>query len=51
MLEFKKGFYEVIPKQLLSVFDCDELDFLLGGSPEINIGDWKSNTLYKGVYR
>lgn len=45
------GIYEVIPADLLSVFDYQELDLLLCGVPDINIQDWKDNTEYMGLYR
>lgn len=48
--EFMRGFYQVIPREILSVFDEDELDFLLEGVQEINLADWKQHTLYKGEY-
>lgn len=41
------GLYEVIPKQLLSVFDYQELDFFICGLPEINLKDWQMNTLIR----
>ena len=40
----------MIPKNVISVFDSDELDFLMNGAPEINIEDWKSNTEYRGEF-
>lgn len=45
------GLYEVIPADLLSVFDYQELDLLLCGVPDIDITDWKDNTEYMGLYR
>ena len=43
-----RGFYQVIPHEILSVFDTDELDFLMNGQPEISVEDWKAHTVYKG---
>jgi HECT-domain (ubiquitin-transferase) len=40
----------VIPREVLSVFDEDELDFLLEGVQELNLEDWKTHTLYKGSF-
>ena len=48
---FLKGFYEVIPIELLQVFDYRELELLLCGLPQIDVADWRSNTLYRGKYK
>jgi hypothetical protein len=45
-----KGIYEVIPPDLLSVFDYQELDLLLCGVPDIDIEDWKTHTEYMGEF-
>lgn len=45
------GFYEVIPPELLSVFDYQELDLLLCGVPELDLEDWMRHTEYMGEYR
>jgi len=45
------GLYEVIPADLLSIFDYQELDLLLCGVPDIDVEDWKLNTEYMGLYR
>ena len=42
--EFLRGFYSVIPLKVISVFDLDELDFIMSGIPEIDIDDWRNNT-------
>jgi len=42
------GFYSVIPHQLLSVFLISELQLLLAGLPQIDVNDWRFNTLYSG---
>eukprot|EP00835_Amoeboradix_gromovi_P006009 NODE_637_length_5728_cov_0.215669.p1 type:complete len:678 gc:universal NODE_637_length_5728_cov_0.215669:3102-1069(-) len=44
---FKVGFHEFIPSDLINVFDEKELEMLIGGIAEIDIKDWKSNTVYK----
>jgi len=43
-----QGFFDVIPEPILSVFHFQELELLLCGLPEINVDDWKENTLYTG---
>ena len=45
-----RGFYEVVPPDLLSVFDYQELDLLLCGIPEISVEDWRRHTEYLGLY-
>lgn len=35
--EFLKGFYQVIPKNFVTVFDPDELEFIMSGTPEISV--------------
>ena len=47
---FLRGFYEVIPGDLLSVFDYQELDLLMCGLPSIDLDDWMKHTEYLGVY-
>uniref|UniRef100_K3X466 HECT-type E3 ubiquitin transferase n=1 Tax=Globisporangium ultimum (strain ATCC 200006 / CBS 805.95 / DAOM BR144) TaxID=431595 RepID=K3X466_GLOUD len=41
---FLKGLYEVIPWELLMLFDPEEFDYLLCGSDEIDVDDWEQNT-------
>jgi hypothetical protein len=48
---FLKGFYEVLPSDLLSVFDYQELELLMCGLPEIDLEDWMRNTEYLGDYK
>ena len=40
------GFYQVLPHALVSVFDFQELELLLCGMPELNLGDWQRHTEY-----
>jgi hypothetical protein len=44
------GFLDVIPEPLLTVFDYQELELLLCGLPDVDIDDWKKNTVYSGCY-
>jgi E3 ubiquitin-protein ligase NEDD4 len=44
------GFRSLIPADIISIFNIEELDFLLSGQGEIDLSDWKSNTIYKGLY-
>ncbi|KDO22468.1 hypothetical protein SPRG_12751 [Saprolegnia parasitica CBS 223.65] len=36
-----KGLYDVIPRNLLSVFDYQELELLICGVPNIDVDDWE----------
>jgi hypothetical protein len=44
------GLFEVIPPDLLSVFDYQEFDLLLCGIPNLDIDDWRKHTEYLGEY-
>ena len=48
MNAFKEGFHELIPKELVNVFDDRELELLIGGISEIDMEDWRKNTEYRG---
>ena len=41
---FLDGFYSIIPKRLISIFNEQELELLISGLPSIDIDDLKSNT-------
>ncbi|KAI0484322.1 hypothetical protein GGR56DRAFT_20116 [Xylariaceae sp. FL0804] len=43
---FLKGFHEIIPAELISIFNEQELELLISGLPDVDIDDWKSNTEY-----
>lgn len=43
---FLEGFYEIIPKRLISIFNEHELELLISGLPTIDIDDLKINTEY-----
>ncbi|KAF5864652.1 hypothetical protein ETB97_006929 [Aspergillus alliaceus] len=43
---FLKGFHEIIPADLISIFNEQELELLISGLPEIEVDDWKANTEY-----
>ena len=42
-----KGFYEIIPQKLISIFNYRELELVISGLPTIDIRDWKNNTEYE----
>ena len=43
---FLKGFHEIIPPDLISIFNEQELELLISGLPEIDVDEWKNNTEY-----
>jgi E3 ubiquitin-protein ligase HUWE1 len=45
---FLAGFFELIPKHMVSIFDARELELLISGLPDIDITDLKENTDYSG---
>lgn len=45
---FMDGFNELIPQELVNVFDERELELLIGGLAEIDVEDWKKHTDYRG---
>lgn len=46
MDNFLQGFYALIPVELISIFDEQELELLVSGLPDIDVDDWKNNTTY-----
>lgn len=43
----RRGFFEIIPQRLISIFSCAEFRFLLSGLTRIDVDDWKANTVYQ----
>uniref|UniRef100_A0A8R1IB69 HECT-type E3 ubiquitin transferase n=1 Tax=Caenorhabditis japonica TaxID=281687 RepID=A0A8R1IB69_CAEJA len=48
---FLTGFYEIIPKDLISMFNEQELELLISGLPTVDIDDMAANTDYKGYQK
>ena len=46
MDNFLVGFYALISKDLITIFDEQELELLISGLPDIDVDDWKNNTTY-----
>ncbi|KAK2463266.1 hypothetical protein APHAL10511_004921 [Amanita phalloides] len=42
------GFYEIIPKELVTIFNEQELELLISGTPDIDVDEWRSATEYNG---
>ena len=47
---FLEGFHEIIPKKMIEIFDENELELLMCGIGNVDVKDWKQNTVYKGGY-
>ncbi|KAF8798976.1 HECT-domain-containing protein [Phlegmacium glaucopus] len=45
---FMEGLLELIPRDLINVFDERELELLIGGMAEIDMDDWTKFTDYRG---
>ncbi|KAI5180103.1 E3 ubiquitin-protein ligase HUWE1 [Nematocida sp. AWRm80] len=45
---FIEGFFEILDPKLVQIFNEKELELLISGLPEIDIDDWKNNTVYHG---
>jgi len=45
---FRTGFFEIIPPELINVFDEREMELLIGGMSEIDMDDWIKFTDYRG---
>ncbi|XP_032574166.1 E3 ubiquitin-protein ligase Nedd-4 isoform X15 [Drosophila sechellia] len=50
MSSFLDGFGSIIPLNLIKIFDENELELLMCGIQNIDVKDWRENTLYKGDY-
>uniref|UniRef100_A0A7N5ZSP9 HECT-type E3 ubiquitin transferase n=1 Tax=Anabas testudineus TaxID=64144 RepID=A0A7N5ZSP9_ANATE len=50
MTAFKEGFFELIPQDLIMIFDENELELLMCGLGDVDVNDWKTNTKYKNGY-
>ncbi|KRT83092.1 hypothetical protein AMK59_4293 [Oryctes borbonicus] len=47
---FLNGFSELVPLGVIKLFDENELELLMCGIQNIDVKDWKQNTMYKGDY-
>lgn len=45
---FLEGFNELVPRELISIFNDKELELLISGLPEIDLDDLNANTEYTG---
>ncbi|CAE8635394.1 unnamed protein product [Polarella glacialis] len=44
--EIHRGLHEIVPAELISLFDDKELELLISGLPDIDVEDLKANTEY-----
>ncbi|KAH7927155.1 hypothetical protein BV22DRAFT_1193856 [Leucogyrophana mollusca] len=42
------GFQEIIPKDLINIFNEKELELLISGTPDIDVDEWRAATEYNG---
>ncbi|CAD5221913.1 unnamed protein product [Bursaphelenchus xylophilus] len=47
---FLNGLFSVVDREFLRIFDPNELSYILSGSVEIDLNDWRKNTEYKGGF-
>jgi E3 ubiquitin-protein ligase HUWE1 len=45
---FLDGFHELVPPELVSIFDAQELELLISGLPDIDLDDLRAHTEYQG---
>ncbi|XP_075431868.1 E3 ubiquitin-protein ligase NEDD4 isoform X1 [Ascaphus truei] len=47
---FKEGFFELIPQDLIKIFDENELELLMCGLGDVDVNDWREHSKYKNGY-
>jgi E3 ubiquitin-protein ligase HUWE1 len=45
---FLRGFYEMVPRELISIFNFKELELLIAGLPDFDIADLRANINFVG---
>jgi E3 ubiquitin-protein ligase HUWE1 len=45
---FLTGFHDLVPAELISIFDAQELELLISGLPDIDLDDLRAHTDYSG---
>ncbi|XP_030044921.1 E3 ubiquitin-protein ligase NEDD4 isoform X2 [Microcaecilia unicolor] len=50
MAAFKEGFFELIPQDIIKIFDENELELLMCGLGDVDVNDWREHTKYKNGY-
>ena len=42
-----EGFHDLVPQNLISIFDFKEVELMISGLPVVDIEDLKDNVIYK----
>ena len=50
LVSFLRGFDEILPRSVVSVFDYQELQLLISGLGAFDVADWKRHTRYLGAF-
>uniref|UniRef100_A0A7M4F7D1 HECT-type E3 ubiquitin transferase n=1 Tax=Crocodylus porosus TaxID=8502 RepID=A0A7M4F7D1_CROPO len=50
MNAFLEGFTELLPTDLIKIFDENELELLMCGLGDVDVNDWRQHTIYKNGY-
>ncbi|KAG8440449.1 hypothetical protein GDO86_006267 [Hymenochirus boettgeri] len=50
MTAFKEGFFELIPQDLIKIFDENELELLMCGLGDVDVNNWREHSKYKNGY-
>lgn len=45
---FLEGFWQLVPRELITIFNDHELELLISGLPDIDVADLRANTEYTG---
>jgi hypothetical protein len=45
---FLEGFWQLVPRELICIFNDHELELLISGLPDIDVADLRANTEYTG---
>ncbi|KAJ3375850.1 hypothetical protein GGF31_003055 [Allomyces arbusculus] len=48
LIAFRQGLFELVPANVISVFDERELELLINGLAEFDVDDWVQHTVYVG---
>jgi E3 ubiquitin-protein ligase HUWE1 len=43
---FLAGFHDIIPAELIAIFNEQELELLISGLPDVDVDDWRGNSEY-----
>jgi len=47
---FFQGFTELLPIDLIKIFDENELELLMCGLGDVDVNDWRQHSIYKNGY-